>query len=844
MTPCTVLPDERALVIESDDPRLLTTIPSAERLAPGFVCMPHDIDTAIRLTMLGIDAPHPIETYYSWPRDRVQIPAPFAHQHETAAFMVRNPHAYVLNDIGCVDASTEYLSPTGWRKMDAYDGGLVGQYNLDGTVELVAPAAYVKKPCAEMIRFKTKYGIDQLLSPDHTVLYVASAGGRMTVPAAHVERTYVESAMGWPGRFITTFSLKTTTRMGLTDAQLRVMVAVIADGHFPNSTDRCVVRLKKQRKKDRLRVLLCEADIAWQERQITEGIAAGFSIFSFAAPIHTKEFGKEFWACSAAQLGIVANEFVHWDGGVRKSGAAQFFSASKASADFIQYACATTGRTATLFVTQREDAKTEYTVHARSGAALLYLKGMGKEGKSNNVWREPSPDGFMYCFNVPSGFLILRRNGCIFATGNTGKSLSAAWAADYLIEQGYGHRALIIAPLSTLERVWGDTFFVHFTHRTFAVLHGSADKRRKLLAQPRDFYIVNHDGITILEKDLAKRPDIDIVIIDELAVYRNRNTGKWKAIDAVLYPERGEPRPWVWGLTGTPTPNAPTDAYGQCRLVTPTTVPKFFGQFRAMVMDHQSTYVWTPRREATKIVYDVMRPAIRFKRDDCIDLPPTIYQTRDVELSAEQTRHLKELMRELVTEVEGKRITAANEGIKLNKALQLAGGCAYDTDGTPHEIDTGNRLETLMEVIEEAGGKILVFVPFTAMTTMIARALSKHWETAIITGDTPVKERNDIFLRFQDTSSDLEIIVAHPGTMSHGLTLVEASVVVWWTGIDSNDTYTQACGRITRPGQHRTTCVINLSGSAVERRVYKRLQDRQKLQGSLLEMVERGESIL
>jgi SNF2 family DNA or RNA helicase len=279
-------------------------------------------------------------------------------------------------------------------------------------------------------------------------------------------------------------------------------------------------------------------------------------------------------------------------------------------------------------------------------------------------------------------------------------------------------------------------------------------------------------------------------------------------------------------------------------LVTPTTVPKFFGQFRSMVMNHQSTFIWTPRPEATKIVFDAMRPAIRFKRDDCIDLPPTIYQTRDVELSPEQTKHLKELMRELMTEVEGKRVTAVNEGVKLSKALQLAGGCVYDSEGVPHEIPTGSRLETLMEVIEEAGGKILVFCPFTSMTGMIARELAKHWEVAIVTGETPVKERNEIFLRFEDEKSPLEIIVAHPATMSHGLNLCQGSVVVWWTGINSNDTYSQACGRITRPGQKRTTCVINLSGSAIERKVYKRLVERQKMQGALLSMVEAGESIL
>jgi len=443
-----------------------------------------------------------------------------------------------------------------------------------------------------------------------------------------------------------------------------------------------------------------------------------------------------------------------------------------------------------------------------------------------------------------AAFMVSNPHGYVLNDIGTGKSLTAAWAADYLIEHGYGHRALIIAPLSTLERVWGDVFFIHFTHRTFAVLHGSADRRRKLLAQPCDFYIINHDGVGVIQKELAARPDIDIIIIDEVAVYRNRQTGKWKIIESLLYPSKAAPKPWVWGLTGTPTPNSPEDAYGQCRLITPATVPRFFGQFRAMVMNHQSTYIWTPRPEATRIVHQVMRPSIRFKRDDCIDLPPTIYQTRDVELSAEQNKHLKELMADLMTNVEGKRVTAVNEGVKLSKALQIAGGCVYDTDGAPHEIDTGSRMNTLMEVIEEAGGKILVFVPFTAMTTMIARALNKHWETAVITGDTPIKERNEIFLRFEDTNSELEIIVAHPGTMSHGLTLTEASVVVWWTGIDSNDTYTQACGRITRPGQHRTTCVVNLSGSKVERRVYKRLVERQKVQGELLGMVEKGESLI
>lgn len=422
----------------------------------------------------------------------------------------------------------------------------------------------------------------------------------------------------------------------------------------------------------------------------------------------------------------------------------------------------------------------------------------------------------------------------------TGKTMSALWAADFLMSEGIARRALITAPLSTLERVWGDALFLHFTHRSFNVLHGSAERRRKLLAQPKDFYVINHDGVGVIQPELLARDDIDIVIADELAVYRNRQTSKWKVLDALLYPTRGRPIPWAWGLTGAPIPQSPEDAYGQCRLITPVSVPKYFTQWRNMVMEHQSTYVWTPRREALSIVHKAMQPAIRFRRDECLDLPPALYTTLDVQMSADQTRHYKEVMRDLQTEVAGGKVTALNEGIKLSKLLQIACGCVYDRAGTPREIDCGNRIETLLEVIESIDEKAIVFVPFTAVTGMLARELNKHWNFAVVTGDTPIKERNRIFGEFQQPSSDVDII-AHPGCMSHGLTLTEASTIVWFAPVDSNDMYQQANGRITRPGQKYTANIIHLSGSAVERRAYKRLEQRQALQGLLLKMVEAGE---
>jgi len=452
---------------------------------------------------------------------------------------------------------------------------------------------------------------------------------------------------------------------------------------------------------------------------------------------------------------------------------------------------------------------------------------------------------------VSSGFLTLNPHAYCFNDIGTGKTLTAAWAADYLMSIGAAQRFIIAAPLSTLERVWADALFYHFRHRKFVVLHGSAARRRKLLCQPADFYIVNHDGVGVIQKELAARPDIDGWIIDELAVYRNKSTVKHKTLMSLLYPSQGEPKPWVWGFTGSPIPNEPTDAYGQCRLVTPHTVPKYYSQFQNLVMEplrpvapgvrsSEPIYLWRPRKEALTIVHQAMRPAIRYKRTECLDLPPTITQMRDINMSSEQTRHYKELMRELYTEVKGGRVTAVNEGVLRSKLLQVACGVVYDINGEPRQIDAGNRIDTLLELIEQVNEKVIVFVPFTAVTAMLAKELNKHWNFAVVTGSTPIKERNQIFSDFQDPSKDIDLL-AHPECMAHGLTLTQASTIIWYAPIDSHETYEQANGRPDRAGKLYTLNIVQLAGSAVERKMYKRLDQRQTTQGVLLSMVEAGE---
>lgn len=438
-----------------------------------------------------------------------------------------------------------------------------------------------------------------------------------------------------------------------------------------------------------------------------------------------------------------------------------------------------------------------------------------------------------------AGFLTLNPHAyCLNGIG-TMKTLTTLWAADYLMSIGMVTRALIVCPISVMRDAWDNSLFFHIKRRSYNTLYGTAAKRKKLLAQEKDFYLVNFHGLSILKNELADRPDINLIVIDELATLRNK-TDQWKSAQAIIYPEKKPARPWVWGLTGAPTPNDPTDAFHQCKLITPHTVPKYYSQFRALTMEQHSQYIWSARPEAMDIVYKAMRPAIRYSRDECIDLPGEIVTTREVEMSAEQTKHYKELMRELYTEIRGGKITAVNEGVKRVKLLQICCGVVKDTNGVAHEIDAGSRIETLLATIEQCNEKVIVFVPFTEVTNTLYRAVSKHWSAAIVYGDVSKKERDRIFGEFQ-SQPDPSVLIAHPGCMAHGLTLTEASTIIWYAPVDSNDTYTQACGRITRPGQRYVANIVQLAGSAVERKMYKRLSERQSVQGVLLDMVEKGE---
>ncbi|MCK5788774.1 MAG: DEAD/DEAH box helicase family protein [Chlamydiia bacterium] len=321
---------------------------------------------------------------------------------------------------GCVDGDTEYFTGTGWKKISQYDGGLIGQYNkTTGGLEVVKPEQYIKLPCDTLSRIHTKYGLDMVLSDEHTVLYYPQKFNEEKQDSFfNIKQHHHNTQSGFRGRIKTTFTCKGGVGYPITDANLRLQIAVMADGYIScPSTTRVVIRLKKSRKKIRLVTLLNAAKVSYDLLEED----TGFSVFKFYAPLGIKKFTPGFYNCTPAQLEIINEEVVYWDGDQKN----RYFTSIKTNADFIQYVFTCMGYRASIITTNRIGTKhyksLEYSVIRSKRTLVSWARSTGKL----EIQDYKTKDGFKYCFSTPSGYLVLRRSNNIFVTGNSGKTIMA-----------------------------------------------------------------------------------------------------------------------------------------------------------------------------------------------------------------------------------------------------------------------------------------------------------------------------------------------------------------------------------------------------------------------------------
>lgn len=437
-------------------------------------------------------------------------------------------------------------------------------------------------------------------------------------------------------------------------------------------------------------------------------------------------------------------------------------------------------------------------------------------------------------------FLSLTPRGFCFNEQGTGKTAAAIWASDYLITAGVIKRVLIVCPLSIMQAAWQIDLFKFAIHRTTAVAHSvgvrAVDKRVAIIQGNYEYVIINYDGVSLISDDIAKAK-FDLIIIDEANAYKNSTTQRWKSMNKLI-----TEKTWLWMMTGTPAAQSPFDAYGLAKLCVPHKVPRFSTAFKESVMCKVSKFKWVPRSDASSKVYDVLQPAIRFEKKDCLDLPEITYVMRDAPLTLQQIKYYELIRKDFLAMAGDEEITAANAAVSMNKLLQISCGAVYSSSGATLEFDVSNRMKVLEEVIDECSQKVLVFVPFTHAIGLVKNILdSKGIPCEVIDGAVPVTKRNDIFSRFQTKdSSDIKVLIIQPQAAAHGVTLTAADTVIWYAPVMSTEIYLQANARINRQGQKNAMTVVHIQGSKVEQGIYDALQNRLDVHSKLIDLYKKA----
>ena len=435
-------------------------------------------------------------------------------------------------------------------------------------------------------------------------------------------------------------------------------------------------------------------------------------------------------------------------------------------------------------------------------------------------------------------FLLQNKNAFVLNDMGTGKTLSVLWATDILFSYEKIQKVLIVCPLSTMRSVWQREIFLNFPTEHVGIAHGPRDVRKHIIKQRYHYTVINHDGVKSMFKELCAER-YDIIVIDELTAFKAFDSDRSQAMMKLARTAKA-----VWGLTGKPTPNSPLEAFTQAHVVNPynRSLPRFLQQYKAMVVyrpdPEKHPLLWVPTPGSEQIVASVLQPSVRYKINECIDMPPMTCQTREIPFTIAQKAAYHEMLEKLYLELESGEVTASNAAVKLNKLLQIAAGAVKSDEGVPIRIDCSPRLKALKEIYEETPqGKIVIFATFRETIDLITEYLNEQGINARkIYGDVSPRERDEIIQNFQHGS--IGAIVIQPQSGAHGITLTAASTTVWFSLISSNELYQQGNARVYRPGQTYACSVIHFVSCGAEKHISNLLTRKEVSANAVLQLIK------
>lgn len=320
------------------------------------------------------------------------------------------PVGYAYYRAHCLTGDAQVLTRTGWVALAGWTGGEIAQWSPDGkmTFAKATPNSFAVKE--KLVRANSRY---------HQCTYTLGH----TVPAFTSYGTFAPRKAGnvFDARFELPISGELDGASAITELQAQIAVMVQADGNIRSDVSRGrAVRFGfiKQRKIDRCKKLLDAAGIEYTTQVEPNGVTRiriGAAFFEQATHLldGDKQFSLELLDASSVVKHAFVNELAHWDGDVEPATDGFTYSTtSKHNAEFVQTMAHLAGQAAHVSARDRHQWATAYRVYIRSNS---------RTRSCPEDYSLVDHDGLVYCPTTETGYFLVRQNGKIVVTGNTGR---------------------------------------------------------------------------------------------------------------------------------------------------------------------------------------------------------------------------------------------------------------------------------------------------------------------------------------------------------------------------------------------------------------------------------------
>lgn len=398
-------------------------------------------------------------------------------------------------------------------------------------------------------------------------------------------------------------------------------------------------------------------------------------------------------------------------------------------------------------------------------------------------------------------------------------------------------RLLVLAPLSILQASWGDDIEKFTPELTYSI--AIASNRKKAFQQDTDVTITNHDAIKWLLANPEFVSNYSMLCIDEFTAFKNANSARTKALLKVTRPniKRREPKQnastsWesIIAMSGTPNSNTICDIWAPALIVDGgTRLGKRFHSFQAQVCtSHWNGFgnEWKDKEGAELMVAAALKDInIRYKLEDCIDMPEKSMRTMYIDLPSEIQQQYNELEESSVLYTGEETVNAIHAGARVKKLLQLCTGAVYVPDGEGATKIVGihkQRYDLVMSLVAARKHSLVAFNWRHEKEYLVEEAKKQKISYAVIDGSVPSKKRTEAVARFQ--AGQLQVLFCHPQAAGHGLTLTKANTIIWASPTYNAEHFEQFNGRIYRAGQKQKVEIILIAARHTwEPTVYEKL---------------------